>query len=543
MKVAIVGAGPRGTAALGALANCVTRPITVHLFGALDDDGNLIAGHGTPFSPDQPHFSRLNARSAIVDQFGDFRPEPVAPDAANPSGEPAGERDNADARSTAARVGDNFDAWAADNAPEWVDSFPPRAVVGQYMSHAYRQIRDSLPEHIELHEHGRASKVSGEPGRWRITTGMQTFVADELLLAVGHAERGPNELAVSEHAELVIPHAYPVSVLDQISAQATVAVRGAGLTFIDVALALTEGRGGSFSDDGTQYTGVANQPATIYPLGLEGIFLDVKPDLDQIEALIPAGTLSDARARISRARKLSTIMDTIRSLTESIYEKEGMANPHTVFDAVVAGPQPSAGNARATLAESLAAFTADRSLTARAIFAGVILKLYGQIVNRVSGREWDGEDWATFSSWMALASSYGFGPPPANARKILTLIDAGIIDCSWLDDGVDARDLPQRVDAMVDAVLAPSGYWPEAYPALTELAPYLDTWADPTDPTKRSGVRTNDNAYVVDANLEPIAGLAAVGRMTDDWIIGLDSLNAALHPHITNWARAIDAAE
>lgn len=540
--VAIIGAGPRGTAALSALANTATEPIKVHLFGALDENGKLIAGEGTPFSRKQPVYSRLNARSEIVDQFGGFRNEPIAPDSAKPSGDPAPRLDDDDAPASVTMIGENFDEWASEKAPEWVNEFPPRAVIGEYMVDSYLHTRANLPECIELHEHAHACKVSGEPGAWRVTTGQQTFKADELLLAVGHAKRGPDSLEgqdLSDVADSVYPYAYPVSVLEDIKPGATVAVRGAGLTFIDIALALTEGRGGKFSDDGTEYTHADDEVETIYPLGLEGIFLDVKPDLGEVEEILSRAELNSARAKINSARKISTIMDVIRELTEETMEKEGYANSELAFDAVIAGSQPSAGNARATLAEALGAFKGERKLTTRSVFAGVVLKLYGEIVERVSGREWEEENWEEFASWIALVNSYGSGPPPINAQKMLTLIDAGIIDCSWLDEGVDAEELPEKVDALVDAVLAPSGYWPEAYPELEELDPYLGTWADPTVPTKRSGVRTDTNASVLDKDAKPIEGLAAVGRITDDWILGLDSLNLSLHPHIRNWAQRV----
>lgn len=543
LNVAIVGAGPRGIAAVQTLASEVTGPLTIHLFGALDHAGNNVAGQGTPFAVDQDDFSRLNARSAIVDTFGPYRRTPTDVEESNPSSHNPPKRDEDDTADPTAVVGMNFDEWANETGQEqWENSFPPRSVIGEYFSYCIEFVRDNLPENISLLEYGRAQRVTGEPHRWIIATEHQDIVAEELLLAVGHAVTAPDALTskdTEEIADRLFESAYPLDRLDDIPAGATVATRGAGLTFIDVALALTEGRGGSFNGDATTYTPSGNEVSVIYPTDLQGMFLDAKPPVEELDNLLDAECWELAEDEIAGADSLAEILDVIRELCADIFAELGISAPKGTYDDILKGPEPGQGLSRKKLAESIEVTKRERPFTARAAFACTVIRLLEELIGKLSGEEWPRSGWTTFTTINELVSNYGFGPPLMNAQKILTLIDAGIIDCSWLDSGVDALELPDRVDALIDAVLAPSGFWPGAYPELADIEQYLGIWADPEKKGARTGVRTDEDGTVVDDDVRPIHGLAAIGRITEGWVLGMDTLNTTVHPHMLNWAKRI----
>ncbi|MBM7824835.1 diaminopimelate decarboxylase [Arcanobacterium pluranimalium] len=537
LSIAIVGAGPRGTAALSAIAAKVTQPVTVHLFGVFNGDGVSVAGQGTPFDVTQPEYSRFNARTAIVDQFGPYRANRVPVSDANPSNDPAEFHKKLEDSVASLHTAPDFDTWAKKKYPQYVNDFPPRKVIGEYLVYCYEYVKKALPKNIELVEHGWASKVSGVPGSWRVTTGKQTFTVDELLLTVGHSLNPPKPVSLEDFGgktRAYIPFAYPLSILDDIDADAVVAVRGAGLTFIDVALALTEGRGGKFSEDGSQYVSSKKQVKKILPLGLEGIFLDIKPNIDVVRDLIGKRTLDATNKKIRESESLSEILDLIRGLTLDVLKKLDYPYPEAIFDGVVAGSAPSEGNSRGTLADSIAAYDGKRKLGAKAVFAGVFLLLADAILDVLPGKEWPNDEWETFRRWNSLVDIYGFGPPPINARKILTLIDAGVIDTSWLDKSVDALELPESVDVVVDGVLAPGGYWPGAFPELAEIEDYLLVWNE-----DRNGIRIGEDASVLDSDLKPVNGLAAFGRITEEWELGMDTLNSSLHGQLPLWAERI----
>lgn len=534
--VGIVGAGPRGVTALNALASLATTPVTIHLFGAINDNGINVAGQGTPYSINQPLFSRLNASSSVVDMFAQFRQAEIEVRQANPSHDPEPARDRTDTDTPHAIVGDNFDQWALRYHPDLVDSFPPRAYIGRYFTDCMDYIRSRLPDHVKLVEHSRVRSITGQDGNWVIDTDHERITVDELLLTLGHAQEPPNKLTphdVAGQADAVIDSPYPLSRMDEIPDGARVATRGAGLSFIDIALAFTEGRGGIFSEDGSTYT-PSGRECELYPTGLEGIFLDAKPNIDVLDTVHDPTWWDEVAHQILNSTDLANILTILRESTSSVLKELDYPAPKATYDTIVAGPSPEPGQAREWLAGSL--HDDPRHPHPRTIVAGTIIKLFDPLLETVRNREWPQDEWTTFSTLIESVNNYGFGPPPINARKILTLIDAGFIHTEWLDAGVDALDLPEKVDVMVEGLLAPPGYWPEAYPGLEGIADILAVWADPE---RRPGVRVDDNGSVLDKDLHPVGSVAAIGRITEDWVVSTDSLNFSVHPHIMGWARRV----
>ncbi len=60
-------------------------------------------------------------------------------------------------------------------------------------------------------------------------------------------------------------------------------------------------------------------------------------------------------------------------------------------------------------------------------------------------------------------------------------------------------------------------------------------------PPARRGIELTPDVTCVGAGGRPSRGLAAIGRPTEDWVIGNDTLNRALHPHAEIWARRVVA--
>ena len=55
-------------------------------------------------------------------------------------------------------------------------------------------------------------------------------------------------------------------------------------------------------------------------------------------------------------------------------------------------------------------------------------------------------------------------------------------------------------------------------------------------PPGRRGIEITSDVECVGADGSPTPGLGVIGRPTEDWIIGNDTLNRALHPHPERWA-------
>lgn len=601
-SVALIGAGPRGITALQALARtCTSVPLTVHLYGVFDDDGAKVAGYGSAWRPDQPDFVRLNASSGIVDMWRAYRMEHGTGEAAavedalpgakgGPAASPAAATPHTLPNPTTNQpLGPTFYEWACTNAPEWAqEEFPPRAVIGQYFADCYAWISAHLPESITLIEHGYATRVrraeaadvtasngagSSNDGRiannpaqqhnpvtarpsWLVeSAGDDPVVANELLLAVGHAAENPNPLtpaAIGDESGdiLVIDSAYPVSRLDAIAPGAQVAVRGAGLSFVDVALALTEGRGGRFVpvDEGEhcdqlRYESGPTAASLIRPIATDGRFQPAKPP--HVFAEDHSAAVARAQEGIEQAQDLPEIQVIFLELVAAVARAEGVDGD---VSAALTPPEPAPHAGEAELTESVQAAAKPDTVTIEAIAGTLWAAIYAAVVERVSGQEWPAEQWRDFTEFTGSVERFSFGPPPQSAAKIQALIDAGVIDTEWLDTGVDQSEIAalsargQHVDAVVDAVLAPPGWWAGAYPALAPLDELLGQWASHGRGGARVGVRINDDAAVLDAAGNPVPGLAAIGRITEEWVLGNDTLNQALHEHPRRWAATIAVA-
>lgn len=543
--IAIVGAGPRGIAALQSLfaAAPPNSTHTVYIFGARDTHGALIAGWGSAYAPDQADYIRLNANADIVDLWRHERAtttHSIAAALPHDSIEIAGDQHRP-----------SFRCWATMHAPRWAAAeFPPRALIGAYYQHCYQLLTDRIPDGWRLIEMPPLSAIHrGNAAQWELEAGACTITADEVLLAVGHAQANPDPLcakAIDAGDIPCVPHPYPLTRLDSIQPAARVAVRGAGLSFIDVALQLTEGRGGRFVDDPTSPTSLRYQPsgnevATLRPIAREGRFAEAKPPADLLHQLCHQGELARVQELITKATSLERICQIIERVLTAVALRGGF--PHSAIDDLLAGTSPAPGAAAASLLTSVHVAQKIHPPTF-ASYAGSLWAHIGDaLVPVVSHTLWPKGDWERYQRLANACSPYAYGPPPLGAQKIATLIDAGVIDCSWLDGGVQQQDIGRlhrqgaNLDVVIDAVLAPPGWWQGAYPALSAIDEYLSLWSKFGAGAVRTGVRVDECGRVMSAINRPVTGLAAIGRMTSNWVLSNDTLNRDVHDHPQNWAQ------
>lgn len=303
---------------------------------------------------------------------------------------------------------------------------------------------------------------------------------DQVLDVTGHDATWPGQL---DDALKVYPHGS----LDNVSPGSTVAIRGTALTFIDAVLDLTVGRGGRF-DDG-KYHRSGSEPERIIPVNRTGRFMNVKPDrgprTDELEDRFGPAILA--------ARSTEEIVTALHSAAALLTEDSA---DHIA--AVLAGTDmPDDGVAE--LRTSLAIAVGEQPLDARGAVGVAFRALYPQLVQRVSFQE----PLPGFKELTRILEPVAFGPPSCNAQKVLALIDAGLITAPH------TGDIP-AADFVIDAVQAP----PPHPPVRTDRAGFLPG---------------SDN-------------LAVIGRATELWVLGNDTLSRDYHDVIPRWARRVVAA-
>ena len=174
--------------------------------------------------------------------------------------------------------------------------------------------------------------------------------------------------------------------------------------------------------------------------------------------------------------------------------------------------------------------------------------LYPALVTRLGDGGLAGWQWPAFRALAAEMERVAFGPPPVNAAKLLALIDAGRVDLDPRGGRAAHRRAggrrrsagahgERRVDVVVDAVL------PAARRAALRQRPARATRRRRPRPHRAAGGAGSRSTP--DARLHRRAtgaarpGLSAIGRPTEDSVIGNDTLSRTLHPHADRWARRV----
>lgn len=135
--------------------------------------------------------------------------------------------------------------------------YASRALVGCYLQHIAALVIQSRPEHVRLILIVDEVTDITYSNRFQVKLRNTLFPLslNNILLSTGHCYSNNSLLSkeqtsTRESSMTYISNPYPVDKLDKIPAGNRVGIVGMGLTFVDVALHLTEGRGGRFNTAG-----------------------------------------------------------------------------------------------------------------------------------------------------------------------------------------------------------------------------------------------------------------------------------------------------
>ena len=548
-RIAIVGFGPKGLFALERLLHYASgggspASLKIDLF-----EPHPVLAAGPVYDPRQPRYLRMNFAAEQVDMWP------------------------ASTRAVPAREALSFSAWRDSQETPEREEYPPRAQVGRYLAAGFDTLLAHAPAGVEIELRPASVRaIRREPSGWRIATcdpaakdpkhDMATArtrtTYDEVLVAVGHQPRWTQGLDVAwpHHAPLV-PSVFPVKrrlgpepdrpsrlsreIREGIAPGSIVAVRGFALTFIDAALALTEGRGGSFSETAhpyrLAYSPANGEAAAIVPFSRSGRPMLAKPSPRQaanspaLEAIAEPGR----RRVLALADGFSVERDLI-AIVDAVAEESLIA-------AAGADRAPAEGPT-AELERSLAIAVGEERPDMQWALGHAWRAVYPAIVARLGGDGIVTSEWPRFRVLAARMERVAFGPPVVNAAKLLALIDAGRVDVSHLrgeitsdfsETSITSAAGRREVDVVVDAVLPGPG----AIGLRSELLEQLVADGHARIAPRRRGLEVNEEAACIGADGNHSPGLAAIGRPTEDSVIGNDTLSRTLHPNADRWARGV----
>jgi uncharacterized NAD(P)/FAD-binding protein YdhS len=544
LRVAIAGLGPKGLFALERLldaAGTIDRPgaISIDVF-----EPHPTPGAGPVYDPAQPRFLLMNLAGAGVNAW---RPESAL---------------------VAPRERLALPEWQRKRGGDGpVEDYPPRAEVGVYLCECLELLLANCPRSAEVRIH-RAAAIglsATADGDWILRTNADDVAEfDEVLLSVGHQSGWPASLASTWRGSAdLVPVVFPVArrlTGEAVPPGSTVAVRGFALTFLDGALALTEGRGGRFAPigDGTlEYVPGGEEPAAILPFSRSGQPMLAKPEAALARGLPGLEAIADAgRRRILDLPEgfnpgsdlLPLIAETARScLVEAGGPDPGDEALRWIELAAAGTPEPCR-DPRAAIEQSIRVGSGLVAPDLPWALGHAWIAVFGALAPRLAGDALDAEGWPVFRNLADAMERLAFGPPPANARKLLALIDAGVVDLSLCaggrltetEDGtaLQAPGAESRpVDVVVDAVLPGPGAEGSHLGLFREALE--QGWARRV--AGRRGIEVADDGSCIGSNGGPTQGLATIGRTTEDSVIDNDTLSRERHPHAELWARRVVA--
>lgn len=432
-RLAVVGAGPRGTAVIERLVAASRLPqwqgrVDVHLIDPYVGSG------GSVWRYDQPRVLLMNTATSQTTQYPDDSTRPQLP------------RLHED---TLADSVDGDELGPADCAP--------RAEFGRYLAHVLERAEaDADPQRLRIIRHrGEALDVSGEPTsiqQVRLDDGTVLEV-DAVALALGHLPTvlGRRSRQLHDFAQQHgLVHIGPANPLDvdyaSLLGRERIAVQGMGLNFYDAIGMITEAAGGRFETDDSAPSGLRYLPGGNEPVLLVGsrsgmVYRpkpDLRPDLPESyepRVLTPERVLALA-VRPAGVDHRRDVMPLVLAELATAFGREGfpeLADEDAVVDLLFplgrdgTPVEHAHERTRDVLREALDRATAPdpawllafRVLSTARVLVNRLVDL-GAYTTESLQRDIDGYLRNAFASWAS-------GPPVIRARQVLALEEAGLL--------------------------------------------------------------------------------------------------------------------
>ncbi|MHA6264501.1 FAD/NAD(P)-binding protein [Arenibacterium sp. CAU 1754] len=533
-RIAVIGMGPRGLGALEALEERTQQAgmtLDLDIFDPVEH-----YGAGPNFDPDQTPLCILNIpiREVALDRPGYAGAQTAT-----------------------------FSEWLGPDTDP--DAFPARATLGKYLAERFRDLEEHgkalrLSRHSEMVHH-----IEGAPERWVLVTDRSRHGPyDEVLLTQGQPRTAPDEQlgrwqthARSCGADLV--SAYPADALVRAAkrwAGKSVAVRGMGLSTLDVLRMLTCGLGGVFENG--RYHPSGREPARILPFSLDGHAPVPKPataavdeSFDPLREETRAFEESLATAIAEGPQDtLVRICDALVPPALRILKATGAAADVEAVQTWLAVERDKPGTQ-----ETRAPIPALQDGIAMA--TGRVPPSPAYVIGQL-WRKWQNEIRRAFNPARIVPDTikavvgfdeglkrFSYGPPVSSARELIMLNKAGLVDLHAADDPdillIDAGwrlvedDDATDVCAMVDAVLPSPALDRITEPLIVKLKAdgRIHAIAD------GFGADTAADGQIIDQTGKVQTGLSLLGRLALGSVIGVDSIHDCLGAASDRWAEGV----
>ncbi|WP_411958182.1 FAD/NAD(P)-binding protein [Paracoccus homiensis] len=449
--------------------------------------------------------------------------------------------------------------WLGDDDAE---GFPARSRLGDYLMARFKALTVNASS-LRISTIGAsANDLRKQDAGWIVTCDeMRHGPYDAVLMTPGQpATRDDPQLSAwRDHATSVgagIASAYPAR--DLLTAAKgwggrNVAIRGLGLSTLDVLRVLTLGLGGRFQGD--RYLPSGAEPARILPFSLTGRAPFPKPATTELDAGFDptvqethafraalASAMKEPPERAPRRLASAFVAPTLRLMS-------GRATSVQIQDWLGAEcDDPDSQDDRDTataLRDGIAEASGQRPASIGYTIGQLSRKWQNQMRQGFNPALVDAGTAAALVGFDNGLKRYSYGPPIQTARQMLTLIRAGLVDPRKADDPeirmIDSGwqliegDDSAVVSVMVDAVLPSPDLSRIADPMIRALVEH----GRMVPVTDGMGAQLHAGGQVADEHGRTQDGLYLLGRLGLGSVIAVDSLHDCFGAAADRWADAV----
>lgn len=581
-KIAIVGLGPKGLYAFERLMAQLhevdgERRIEIHLFEKI---GNF--GAGEIYDYDQPEYLLMNYPNRNINVWPDEHPKPSVPETLN------------------------FVRWLSlsdrKSDPDLENGFSPRSMVGNYLQYCCDLVIAHHKEFIRTVKHTAKVKDIRKTANelvleYKENEELRNLSVNDVILTTGHSsctgklEKFAKDTMAGYADTDFIPYVYPFEErLGNIRKNSTIGIKGLGLTFIDTVLALTEGRGGKFEalENGNLiYLPSRDEPNKIIAFSRTGLPMIPRNGKEGLAPYQPIYfTYENIRERAGINKKISFVEHVIPLFIAEmehryysiVFERQNLSfypdkDLNRLKEQINAFHEQFPNIYKLKFGDLFKTISFDNStielgalaymryilkeaelgseqsaFMAAAMTWGRLSETFNSIYN-FGGMTADSH-YIFDAKYRSKLNRISYGPPLENAKKILALVETGIVTMDFAQNP-EVKKLPhgwaiynshlnfQKVDMLIDARIPSINSTEDWSPLLCKmmgrglLRPYI---LHDVVPYNVGCPEINKLGQAIQSNGETVDNISFYGTPTEGATYDNDSLSRSRNNFASQWA-------
>jgi len=566
-KIGIIGVGPRGGYSLEKLIIELVKQnslLNIHI-SLFESTGNF--GNGQVYDIDQNSSNWVNITERILE---------------------LDQREAIDIDSLKIASFASYHDWADKDfntlSDDTIDTYPPRAQVGEYLSQRFQSLAKPLIQSniIALHKEQVKEVKLLNNDKIQISTNAKAYEEfDEVLLTIGHQSTEPpqqiadwEKFAGDKKNINLFKSPYPVADYlhhKNLNNESIIGIRGFGLAMIDVVRAIAEKFGEFITLDeqtrSSTYQIEQKGIPTIVPFSLDGLPPSPKPLNAQIDKWFKPTEASilkfekhiGDKKNQAAAESPRFLIEAFAPIAAGIYlDLPNIINPQNLSasaiikliekwledqsfeNSLIISPKQPAKESMKSFVEMA---IGEAAISLDYCIGQVWRYCQPSIYKKLSFNECSDNVFAEIIALDESTKRYSYGPPVESIQQLLALEKAGILNLDMANDpnikltaeGWQFNLADQSITAnfMIDSVLDAPQIKVVNSPIVENML--VDNLIKIVH--NDLGVETNENGYLISKESDKKIPIALLGRLAKGTIIGVDAILECFGSRPLQWAK------